>query len=69
MTEKDQSAIRFDIRLDRNLWVVTIFNSGTTEHRSFRQENDARAYARARVDHLRAQGGEIRIDAKPDKTT
>ncbi|CAN7628039.1 hypothetical protein LJR098_006030 [Rhizobium sp. LjRoot98] len=68
MTEKDQSKIKFDIRFDKSLWVVTILNNGSTEHRSFRQENDARAYAGARVDYLRKQCGEIRISTKVDKT-
>lgn len=67
MTGKDRPTIRADIRLDRDVWMVTIFYDGGTEHRSFRNEIDAQAYARARVDQHRVKDREARVDSVPDR--
>ena len=56
--------IRLDVSLVRGVWVVTIFNGEQTEHRSFRNENDARDYGKARLEQIRSEGGKIRLDKK-----
>ncbi len=58
-------SVRLDVSLVRGVWVVTIFNGDQTEHRSFRNENDARDYGKARVEQLLSSKGEIRLDKKP----
>lgn len=56
--------IKSIVRMDRNVWIVTIFNGAATEHRSFQNETDAVAFANDRVAQLRSGRDGIWVSSK-----
>jgi hypothetical protein len=64
MTGSHRPKIRSQISFVNGAWVVTIYNGNNTENTSFRNESDARDYAKARLDKLRSDYSEIKIDPK-----
>jgi hypothetical protein len=64
MTGSNKPKIRSQISFVNGAWVVTIYNGNNTENRSFRNESDARDYAKARLDKLLSDYSEIKIDPK-----
>jgi hypothetical protein len=64
MTGSHRPKIRSQISFVNRAWVVTIYNGNNTENTSFRNESDARDYAKARLDKLRSDYSEIKIDPK-----
>ena len=57
LPENYRAGIRSDIHFIDGVWMVTIFNNGSTENRSFRDESEARGYASKRIQHLSANNG------------
>ena len=64
MTGSNKPKIRSQISFVNGAWVVTIYNGNNTENLSFRNESDARDYAKARLDKLLSDYSEIKIDPK-----
>lgn len=62
MASTHRQNIRLDVSFIRNVWVVTIFHEDQTENRSFRKEDDARAYGEARVEELRSLYGDVPLN-------
>ncbi|MBP1862105.1 hypothetical protein [Rhizobium herbae] len=64
MVSTPRPSVRLDISFIKGVWMVTIFNGDQSENRSFRTEIDARDYGNARLEQLRSDVGEIRLNGK-----
>ena len=53
MTAAKHSRVKADISFTQGVWEVVILVADHSEHRSFSTEEQARAYAAARIEQLR----------------
>lgn len=62
MNAAKHSRIKADITFTQGVWEVVIFVGDHSEHKSFPNEDQARAYGAARIEQLRLGKSKSQID-------